>query len=245
VAPAAAQTVLASAPRKLEIFVGTEVVPIKTPEGLAELSTRQRRLSQRHRTLLHLVDGRRSEEQVRSMSAQAGVPDSCFGELIVLGLIELTQRATPAPLQVNGGPESQQHVHLPLVAEWRDSELPDSGLPALRTVPPSSAFRDSGSGSPALPSSWFQTDPIDVRPSDDLLERAREILLRTVRAEAPVAGTLTLLRLLRARSRAELQSLLDEVEARVGKPPRSLTAALALQQVRSLLARPRSAVAAR
>ena len=60
-----------------------------------------------------------------------------------------------------------------------------------------------------------------------------------VRAESPVAGSLTALRLRRARSREDLQALITEVEARVGKPPRSLSAALAIQQVRTLLAGPR------
>ena len=32
------------------------MVPIKTPEGQAELKTRARRVSQRHRTMLFLVD---------------------------------------------------------------------------------------------------------------------------------------------------------------------------------------------
>ena len=233
--------------------MGTDAVPFKTPKGQAELSTRQQRLSQRHRTLLYLVDGHRNANDVRRMSAQAGVHDACFGELLAMGMIELraalpTSSATsaaPAALTTSSAPmpdtdgASRQHVHLPLNSDWRDGLVSDSELPALRTVPPPSSFRDSGTGNPAPPSSWFMTDPIDDRSGDDALERAREILLRTVRAEAPVAGSLTALRLRRARSRDELQALIAEVEARVGKPPRSLSAALAIQQVRTLLAGPR------
>lgn len=220
--------------------MGSEVVPIRTPAGQAELSTRERRLSQRHRTLLHLIDGRRSESEVRHMGAQAGVPDSCFGELLAMQLIDMRRPvAAPAPAKPKPRPEvSHQHVALPIGADWREGVVSDSELPALRTVPPASAFRDSGSGSP-VPSSWFMTDPIDDHSGDDALERAREILLRTIRAEAPVAGSLTSLRLRRARSRDELHSLIPEVEARVGKPPRTLSATLAIQQVRTLLAGPR------
>jgi hypothetical protein len=184
--------------------------------------------------LLHLVDGRRSERDVRRMGTQAGVPERCYSELLALGLIELRQRSARAPeLAGAGGFES-----LPPGTDWRDGLVSDSELPALRTVPPASGFLDSASGSPAPPSSWFMTDPIDDRSGDDALERARDILLRTLRAEAPVVGSLTSLRLLRARSRQDLSVLIDEVEARVGKPPRSLSAALALQQVRTLLAGP-------
>lgn len=221
--------------------MSTEAVPIRTPAGQAELSTRERRLSQRHRTLLHLIDGRRSEAEIRRMGMQAGVPDSCFGELLAMHLIDVRRRAAAArpaaPSPVRDEP-SHQHVALPIGADWREGLVSDSELPALRTVPPSSGFRDSGSGSPA-PSSWFMTDPVDDHHGDDALERARQILLRTVRAEAPVAGSLTSLRLRRARSRDELQALIPEVEARVGKPPRTLSATLAIQQVRTLLAGPR------
>jgi hypothetical protein len=220
--------------------VGSEAVPIRTPAGQAELSTRERRLSQRHRTLLHLIDGRRGEAEIRRMGIQAGVPDSCFGELLAMHLIDV-RRSPAAPATATAlvhHEASHQHVALPIGVDWREGVVSDSELPALRTVPPSSGFRDSGSGSPA-PSSWFMTDPIDDRGGDDALERAREILLRTVRAEAPVAGSLTSLRLRRARSRDELQTLIPEVEARVGKPPRTLSATLAIQQVRTLLAGPR------
>ena len=47
--------------------------PIKTPDGQAELATRARQLSQRHRTVLLLVNGRRTEEQVKRLAEQAGV----------------------------------------------------------------------------------------------------------------------------------------------------------------------------
>jgi hypothetical protein len=222
------------------MHVGSEAVPIRTPAGQAELSSRERRLSQRHRTLLHLIDGRRSEAEIRRMGGQAGVPDSCFGELLAMHLIDV-RRPSAGPVTAARmvlRKARHQHVALPVAADWREGIVPDSELPALRTVPPTSGFRDSGSGSPA-PSSWFMTDPIDDRSGDDALERAREILLRTLRAEAPVAGSLTSLRLRRARSRDELLLLIPDVEARVGKPPRTLSTTLAIQQVRTLLAGPR------
>ncbi len=202
--------------------MGTELIPSKTREGLAELTARQRRVSQRHRTLLHLVDGRRSESQVRGMAGQAGVPPGCFNDLLRLGLIELR---APDPTALPGA--------------WRESGATDSELPASRTLPPSSGFLDSATGEPATASSWFQTDPVEHHPDDDALERARELLLHTVRAEAPLAGTLTSLRLRRARSREDLRPLIDEVEARVSPRRRSLSATLALQQARQLLIGPR------
>ena len=58
------------------------LVPIKTPQGQAELTARQRSVSQRHRTVLFLIDGKRTAAEVRDMAAKAGVPEGCFGELI-------------------------------------------------------------------------------------------------------------------------------------------------------------------
>ncbi len=215
----------------------TELIPTKTREGLAELTARQRRVSQRHRTLLLLVDGRRNETQVRDMASQAGVAPGCFNDLLELGLIEL--RAPAPTLQGTAATGQVRAFTAPHAQDWRESVAADSELPASRTLAPTSSFLDSATGEPAAPSSWFRTDPVTYHPDDDALERARELLLRTVRAEAPLAGTLTSLRLWRARSREDLRPLIDEVEARVSQRRRSLSATLALQQARTLLTGPR------
>jgi hypothetical protein len=213
--------------------LNTANIPVKTPDGLAELNTRKRRLSQRHRTLLLFVDGRRGEAQVRAMGAQAGVPDTFFSDLLAFGLIEMREPTSPS---VAPGTEPSGQRGEPA---WQDDPVTEPGLPAMRTLPPASGFLDSATGQPAAPSSWFQTDPMEQEPADAALEHARELLLRTLRAEAPLAGSLTSLRLWRARSREDLQGLLDEVEARVGQRRRSLSVSLALQQARTLLTGPR------
>jgi hypothetical protein len=63
-------------------------VPVKTEAGVAEIAQRRLRLSQRHRTVLLLVDGRRGAAEVLEMAAAAGVAAECFEELEALGLIE-------------------------------------------------------------------------------------------------------------------------------------------------------------
>lgn len=207
------------------------IIPIKTPAGLAEMSTRQRGISQRHRTMLLLVDGKRTEAQVRQLSAQAGVPGICFDELMGLGLIAAPQPAPPVALVavVTNGVE-----HLPHPAEANSGFGDDSELPPSRTLPPESIFSDTGLGTVA-PSSWLQTEPDENTTGDDVLERAREMLLRAVRIEAPVAGSLTIFRLRRARTRVELEQLIDEVAARIGKPPHALVAEQTLRRVRNVL----------
>jgi len=72
--------------------------PQKTPEGIAELSARSRGLTQRHRTLLLLIDGQRSLDQVLHLAHQAGVPRAYMDELVALGLV-----VAPAAAGTQGG----------------------------------------------------------------------------------------------------------------------------------------------
>ena len=75
--------------------------PVKTQAGQDELSRRALGLSQRHRTVLLLVDGRRSEQQVIEMARQAGVADGLYAELVSLGLIQVQVPAEAAPSEVD------------------------------------------------------------------------------------------------------------------------------------------------
>lgn len=210
--------------------MGIGNAPIKTPDGQAELATRARQLSQRHRTLLLLVDGRRSEAQLRLLAERAGVPPSVYDELLDMGLItvplptlpiELAPYPTLPPLAVD--------VTLPDAA-------PESELPAARTLQPESTLNgDIGNYEP-----WtmVETDYSDLGDLDAPLEQARDLLIRAVRAEAPVAGSLTLMRLRRAHTRDELEGLIDEVEARLSRPHRTLATTQLIRRVRRLIDAP-------
>lgn len=110
------------------------IAPVKTAEGQAELTHRTRRLSQRHRTMLLLVDGRRPVDEVLRLAAQAGVPAECFDELVELGLVDVDPVA---------------HVELPLDAA--DDEPP---LPAARSLLPDSSWSPLDA-QPVLPDSPF------------------------------------------------------------------------------------------
>ena len=170
--------------------------PTKTPAGQAELETRRLRLSQRHRTVLLLVDGRRSEAEVRQLADQAGAASNLFDELLERGLIAVSpsgRRLAPAAAP----PQA-----------------------AVTAVPVAAAEAD---------------DRPEAEIQDPALARARDILLRMIKAEAPLTGSLTSLRLRRARSRDELGELLDEVRAHLGSRQRSLASAQSLASVRQLL----------
>jgi hypothetical protein len=87
-------------------------------------------------------------------------------------------------------------------------------------------------------SNWSALPEDIAAPGDRPLDEARSLLMRAVRSEAPVAGTLTLLRLKRATTREALAALLDEVEHRLRKPHRRIIAAQTLRHVRHLLTLP-------
>ena len=199
------------------MFAGT--TPVKTAEGQAELSTRARRVSQRHRTVLFLVDGRRSEDEIIALAAKAGVPKTCFNELVDQGLV---MRAHPTFSLVIDEPAAEPdvlHIDLPIGGE--DSSL--IPLPAARTLQPDSISLDSTAGHAGAADAWVPSDHAALQRSDPAFAEARLILMREVRAQAPVTGSLTLLKLRRAQSRADLASLLDEVEGRLRKPHRQVT----------------------
>jgi len=215
--------------------VVARLIPIKTPEGQAELNARQRRVSQRHRTVLFLIDGKRNADEVRTMAAKAGVPESCFGELVELGMIMLSEATFSLLLDEPVAVPGTMHVDVPLPGPDSVSAVSDSVLPPSRSLFPESVSTDSALGGVSTAQAWLNADTTDSESIDPVVAEARLILVRAVRAQAPLAGTITLLKLRRARTRADLVGLLDEVESRISKPHRSLAATHTMRRVRQML----------
>ena len=177
----------------------TRVVPCLTVAGQAELGARTRQLSQRQRTVLFLVDGQRTVDQIHDLAERAGAGVKALAELVAFGLV------TARGAEVSTSESSLMPSSHSLLSDSRWSVLDDE---------------QPGRG-------------ID-RP----LAEARELLVRAVRSEAPLAGAWTLLRLKRAATREALAALLDEVEQRLRKPHRRIIAAQTLRHVRHLLTLP-------
>lgn len=194
----------------------SEEVPVKTADGVDELARRIRGLSQRHRTMLLLVDGRRSLQQVLALGEAAGVPPQVFDELLAMQLVAPTVPDSRELAQA-------EHIELPLAADTTTSD--SSLLPSVRSLLPESGW-STLSGAPLA----AEIDPP--------LEEARELLIKAVREQAPVTGSLTLMKLRRATTRDDMESLLDEVEQRIKKPRRMIVVAQTMRHVRHLLGLP-------
>ncbi|HET9820485.1 MAG TPA: hypothetical protein VFQ16_01545 [Burkholderiaceae bacterium] len=63
------------------------MIPRRTTAGQVELERRGLGLSQRHRTVLLLVDGRRELREILELARQAGADRRCFDELLAHGLV--------------------------------------------------------------------------------------------------------------------------------------------------------------
>ena len=168
-------------------------IPCKTAAGHAELAVRQRGLSQRHRTLLFLVDGRRTLEEVIELGARAGVPRAYIDELMALGLVVLGAPVGPSPAEAPMAPFGEP--------------LPDM---AGDTAPHPWDDDTVGLGEAVTNTQLAEADALDA----DVAE-ARQLLLIALRAHAPVSGAVTQLRVRRARHREALRALLDEVHTRL------------------------------
>ena len=104
-------------------------VPTKTSRGHDELRTRTQRLGQRHRTVLFLVDGRRTLAEVLSLAHQAGAQTGHFEELVRLGLVELPEEHAAAEA-IDSGSGALDAPTLTSVA--LDVPMPQEAPPAAR-----------------------------------------------------------------------------------------------------------------
>jgi hypothetical protein len=174
----------------------------------------ERRLSQRHRTLLLLIDGRRSVDEVLQLGQQAGIPRAYLDELLALGLIVLAAPMTAA-VQLD-----EVMPGLPAVAH-PEAPHPASDFTALDTI---------GLG-PAV----SNTQLASLDDSDLAFAEARSVLLQALLMRAPVSGAVTMLRVRRARNRAQLRALLPEVQARLSRPRHLAQARQLISRVEHLL----------
>ena len=178
--------------------MASRAMPFKTAQDRAALSTRQRRVSQRHRTVLCLIDAKCRTAEAGRMALLAGVPESGFDGLQSRGLIALPPlappRAAPAAAEPADVPADVEalDVDRPLPGFDHLNASPDSSLPPSRTLQPESTVSadlmldDLRAADP-----WPVSRDADADAPDDAVAEARELMANAVRTQAPVAGSLT------------------------------------------------------
>ena len=182
--------------------------PSRPLDGVAELANRLRGLSQRHRTVLLLVDGQRRMSQILATAQAAGVQVAVFEELLTMGLVELPPIAAHRPA-TRGQPGGRFVAAAVGAVAAARVELVHPATDSMVAID-----RPAGRG---------------ARAADARAARSEAPLAGTLHvdeaASAPPRVT-------------SVEALLDEVEQRLRKPHRHVIAAQTLRHVRHLLTLP-------
>ena len=189
--------------------------PIRTPAGEDELRHRTRKLGQRHRTMLLLIDGRRSLDELLSLAQRAGAAVSHFDELMQLGLVEVAVETSM--------PESHAR---------------DATQAAVGAVPtePAAVVPAAEIAEPLLPPVDTDIAPkVEETPEDRLLREVRDLLIDTLRIDSPLFGARTFFRVRSAQSTSELIELVWEIEEHLAHSRHSHDELVSLQRARELL----------
>ncbi len=106
-------------------------VPCKTERGQEEIRRRSQAIGQRLRTVLLLVDGRRTRAELHELAQRLGASEECLVELQMLGLIRLPEPAPAPELELEPRRPSQQPEARPDA-----SAAPVQGVDAAQAVQP-------------------------------------------------------------------------------------------------------------
>ncbi len=237
-------------------------VPAKTPLGHEELRQRTRRLGQRHRTVLLLVDGRRPLAEVLSMAHQAGAQTAHFEELLRLGMVELPSLpeppelpepptdlpddalvdacgVEPVPEAAAGAPAAAPcaapALHEAVGADG--SAVPEAPPAAPAVVPAAPPVEPAASAAaavaaPAPPAAA----PAPAPPAtEERLDEARRLLIDTLRRDTLLLRVFAPARVRAAQTQDELIGLVWEIERERAHVRRKRGQLLNLQRARDLL----------
>ncbi|WP_280154954.1 hypothetical protein [Piscinibacter sp. XHJ-5] len=232
-------------------------VPTKTPLGNEELRSRTHRLGQRHRTILFLVDGRRSLAEVLSLAQQAGAATSHFEDLVRMGLVEVPAEPEPLPVPVEE-PEALQLTSVELVVAptpvaeqdavaegaepaspaprpapvvLEDMVLPAASTPVAEPGRPPTVLPVLGEEAAVAESAQATSQGGDT----DALQPVRDLLIDTLRIDAPLFSARMFVRVRNARSTTELIDLVWEIQNHLARARHAQRELVSLQRARELL----------
>ncbi|MFM2065854.1 MAG: hypothetical protein RLZZ584_763 [Pseudomonadota bacterium] len=198
-------------------------IPCRTLAGEAELASPGSHLGRRQRSLLFLVDGRRTLAELLVVSADAGVPGHCLRDLLDLGLVAMQATAdlaeydaVPVEVERRWAAEGLQGVvrrRAGMVHLAGQAAL-DAGDPreaaVVRWVPSGRAH------AAALPQSGR---PRLGDAGDADLTEARRLVAHALKRVAPLSSALTRVQVRRAQDRRALRALLPAVRRRLANQP--------------------------
>ncbi len=201
-----------------DIAFAPERVPVRSPSGNAELQSRDRKLSQRLRTVLLLIDGKRSSTEIQTMALQAGASQDALSSLLAQGFVLAPETDAPAAAPLIQAKPAAKPMNDASVQTLQQTE---KLMPAVATV---------------------NAKPADERASISnmltggaRLSQGRMVLLEALKRHAPVAGAMLSMRVSRAEYREDLVALLDEVQSKLAKSSYPGEAAALLKKARYLL----------
>jgi hypothetical protein len=206
--------------------------PVKTQLGIDELRTRTHGLNQRHRTMLFLVDGLRPLSEVLALGLQAGARTTHFADLVQLGMVEVAlDAAVPADAipSAEAGDSGGNTLSGALAV---DLDAP-ARVPKFTTEDSSRMPLKMPEGTEAV--AYAQRRALAKSELDDLHQEVRELLIDTLRIDAPLFAAVTLVRVRRAQTTRELINLVWEIERHLVASKKSQTEMQTLYQARELL----------
>ena len=183
--------------------------PVKTQLGIDELRTRTHGLNQRHRTMLFLVDGQRPLSEVLALGLQAGARTTHFADLVHLGMVDVAldpNGPAAAPPSMDAGDSGGNTLSGVLAV---DLDAP-ARAPKFTTEDSSRMPLKRPEGTEAV--AYAQRRALAKAELDDLHQDVRELLIDTLRIDAPLFAAVTLVRVRRAQTTRELINLVWEIE---------------------------------
>ncbi len=156
--------------------------PIKTELGQQELRRRKRTLGQRHRTMLLLVDGKRSRDEVLSLAQQVGVGPGHFDELIGWGMVVGEPVARPPAEAAIDAPPAPADEAPALVTSADAADEPSPAPDAAAAPAPDDVGQPSPVPQEPGPAADASTPPDEAPP---VLEAIAPTALTALTAPAP------------------------------------------------------------
>lgn len=205
-------------------------IPTKTVLGQEALRKRTGEITQRHRTVLFLVDGRRPLSEVLSLAHQAGAATSHFEDLVRMGYVELPPEEPPAPPPVEVPLETPPPAEITELAV----EVEAAPEPVAETPGPAAAEVPSPPSPPPPPQP--PAPPVVVLAEDlPVLDQARAQLLECLRCDPQPNGGRLVERVRAAKGSSELIEVVWTMERGLHHHQRTHRGLIALQRARELL----------